>query len=87
MSALPTKWAVEITSLQDAERLQVLMPKAKSFLNDSPLRMFNDNPTYRPAVIHPDPNFPQYIRIEVKWIVEANGYTILSITELENLLK
>jgi hypothetical protein len=87
LPAMPDKWAVKIESEAEAVELQALFPNAKSFLNDSPVRMFNDNPTYRPAVIHSDPNFPQYIRIEVEWIVKENGYTIYTLNQLKELLK
>ena len=81
MSTLPEKWAVEITSLQDAERLQALFPFSEcnfdSFKDafDAGFRYFKCD-----IVLSPETWF---------WLDTnpSRQYTRLTIDELENLLK
>ena len=82
MSTLPNKWAVEITSLQDAEWLQKLFPDVlcnydtltKAF--EKGIRLFEMD-----------------LKLSTKWfwiysdLNSLHSTTMTSITELENLLK
>lgn len=83
MSNLPLKWAVEITSLQDAERLQALFTKHRHDIGRIVHFAAQDVPTLCLSKNYESGLFG-YAR--QKYYTE-NGYTILSITELENLMK
>lgn len=85
MSTLPLKWAVEITSPQDAERLQALFPRA----------VFNRNTWYSFAKWYNQlkDSIPNLCAVNgVFWygvskkVATENGYTIYTITELETIL-
>lgn len=84
---LPTKWAVEITSLQDAERLQKLFPD-----NRIAYSMYDFLFCYRIKHV-PYPKLCLYQKGGKMWNYTNKDsqilvdYTILSITELENLMK
>ena len=86
-TTLPEKWAVEITSLEDAERLQRLFPKEVSSKGRTIVEMYK---TFAAK------NTPFLMSKSTDWIgswqysynkggLEVNGYTIYTITELEDL--
>lgn len=86
MNTLPTKWAVAITSQQDAERLQELFPNAKNKMGAMFLLTYLKNAEDGILYFAKHPEYSEY------WahvINKANfhDYTILSIKQLENLLK
>lgn len=84
-TTLPEKWAVEITSLEDAERLQKLYPEydCKSKENEYLLRRKSfrkaERLNYCPNSIREMFDFDRH-----KYFKEK-GYTIYTITELEAL--
>ena len=85
MSTLPDKWAVEITSPQDAERLQALFPEGCDSLGvtfkDTYKRCNQDGILY----FAKHPKFTPYWGYIINK-ANFNGYTIYTITELETLL-
>lgn len=97
MSTLPEKWAVEIQSLQDAERLQALFPDETSYGDpiQSMYRQAKDwcdslEETICFTAVDCDTELygKEYWGYGSRSFYEyKHGYTILSITELENLLK
>jgi len=86
MSTLPLKWAVEITSQQDAERLQALFPTydCKSNENDYLLR----RKSYRKAerLTYCINSVREMFDFDRRKYFKEKGYTIYTITELETLL-
>lgn len=82
MSTLPTKWAVEISSLQDAERLQKLFPDALCNYD-----------TFTKAFGKGIRLFEMDLKLSTKWfwiysdLNSLHSTTLYTITELENLLK
>lgn len=82
MSTMPLKWAVEITSPKDAERLQVLFPKYKHCIRRIIYFAGADVPN---LCLSKDYESGLFGYSREKWYQEY-GYTILSITELETLL-
>lgn len=97
MSTLPTKWAVEITCLNDAQRLQALFPEETSY--GDPIQSmyiqakdwcdsFGETICFTAV----DCDTEQYGKESWGYASrgfygDKHGYTILSITELENLMK
>lgn len=87
---LPEKWAVEITSQQDAERLQKLFPNAsngiyfdfKERLKRAPQRGVFE-PICFSYTVHYGKNIWGWSGIS---FYNKQGYTTLTITELETLL-
>ena len=88
-TTLPEKWAVEITSLEDAERLQKLFPNDVSKTGSSLKKLFAFAFTYYGistalSKICADDSGWGFSTIT---FYSNNGYTIYTITELETILK
>lgn len=92
MSTLPDKWAVEITSLQDAERLQALFPDAISTNGISMPELIKEAIScygFPVALVEHFTGLPQFNgwAYSPKDFYQPYGYTILTIDGLENLIK